>query len=87
MKANMKTVQHLTEQIRLNEERKYRLAIQLHNLEVDRIYNGRSTMHQEQDLMRRIVAADNAVHSLKTKRGMVLKAMRDNQLSLIEEVI
>ena len=85
MLANIENVQYLTEQIRLNEERKYSLAVQLHNLEVDRIYNGRSTMHQEQSLMRNICQVDRDVHSLKTKRGMLLKAMRDNQLSLIGE--
>lgn len=85
MQANMETVQYLTEQIRLNEERKYRFAVQLHNLEVDQIYNGRSTMHQERYLMRRIVETDKAIHSLKTKRGMVLEAMRDKQLSIIED--
>ena len=83
MQANMETVQYLTEQIRLNEACKYRLAVQLHNLEVDRIYNGRSTIHQERYLMRRIVETDKAIHSLKTRRGMLYKAMRDNQLSII----
>jgi len=82
MLANMEIVQCITETIKILEARKYRFAVQLRNLEVDRIYNGRSTMHQEQDLMRSIVQTERAVHSLKTKRGMLYKAMRDNQLSL-----
>lgn len=83
MQADMETVQYLTEQIRLNEERKYRFAVQLRNLEVDRIYNGRSTVHQERDLMRHIYQLDREVHKLKTKRGMIYKAMRDKQLSIM----
>ncbi len=85
MQANMETVQQLTEQILLNEERKYRFAVQLHNLEVDRIYNGRSTMHQERELLRRIHQLGREIHSLKTKRGMLYKAMRAKQLSIIGE--
>lgn len=85
MIANIENIQYLTGQIRLNEERRYRFAVQLHNLEVDRIYNGRSTMHEERSLMHHIYQLGRELHSLKTKRGMLYKAMRDNQLNLIGE--
>lgn len=83
MLATMEQAQQLTDEINTLSLEMYRLSVQLHNLEVDRIYNGRSTQHEGRDLMHRIYQADKARHSLRTQRGMVLKAMRDNQLSLI----
>ncbi len=60
----------------------YALAKALHHLEVDRIYNGRSTQHTERDLMHRMNQIERAIHSLKTKRGIILAALRNTQLSL-----
>jgi len=85
MLATMENVQQLTVEINTLSAEIYRLSVQLHNLEVDRIYNGRSTMHNERDLMHRIHQADKDRHSLRTQRGMTLKAMRDNQLNLLGE--
>ncbi len=87
MQANMETVQYLTEQIRLLTVETANLTIHLQRIQSDRIWNGRSTMHQERELLRRIHQVGRELHSLKTKRGMILKAMRNNQLSLIEEAI
>ena len=84
MLATMEQAQQLTGEINTLSLVIYRLSVQLHNLEVDRIYNGRSTQHTERDLMHRIYQADKARHSLRTQRGMMLKAMRNNQLSLIK---
>lgn len=84
MLATMEQAQQLTGEINALSLEIYRLSVKLHNLEVDRIYNGRSTQHTERDLMHKIHQADKARHSLRTHRGMMLKAMRDNQLSLIE---
>lgn len=85
MLATMEQAQQLTVEINTLSAEIYRLSVQLHNLEVDRIYNGRSTQHTERDLMHRINQADMQRHSLRTKRGMMLKAMRDNQLNLLGE--
>ena len=60
----------------------YALAKALHHLEVDRIYNGRSTQHTERDLMHRINQTERAIHSLKTKRGIILADLRNTQLNL-----
>lgn len=84
MLATMEHVQQLTGEINALSLEIYRLSVQLYNLEVDRIYNGRSTLHNERDLTHRIYQADKSRHSLRTQRGMMLKAMRDKQLSLIE---
>ena len=83
MLATMEQAQQLTTQINALSLEIYRLSVQLYNLEVDRIYNGRSTQHIECSLMHRIYQSDKARHSLRTQRGMALKMMRDNQLSLI----
>lgn len=85
MQANMETVQYLTEQIRLLTVETAKLTVRLQRIQSDRIYNGKSTIHQEQELLRRIHQTGRELHSLKTKRGMLLKAMRDNQLSIIGE--
>lgn len=85
MQANMETVQELTEQIRRLTVETANLTICLQRIQSDRIWNGRSTIHQEQELLRRIHQTGREVHSLKTKRGMLYKAMRDNQLSIIGE--
>lgn len=82
MQANMKTVQELTEQIRRLTVETANLTIRLQRIQSDRIWNGRSTMQREQELVRRIHQLGREVHSLKTKRGMLLKVMRDNQLSI-----
>lgn len=87
MQTNMETVQELTEQIRMLTVETANLTIRLQRIQSDRIWNGRSTMQLEQELMRRIYQLGRELHSIKTKRGMVLRAMRDNQLSLIEEAI
>lgn len=60
----------------------YALAKALYHLEVDRIYNGRSTQHTERDLMHRMNQVDRAIQRLKTKRGTILAALRNAQLSL-----
>ena len=84
MLATMEQAQQLTADINALSLEIYRLSVQLHNLEVDRIYNGRSTQHTERDLMRKIYQTDKARHSLRTQRGMVLRVMRDNQAQLID---
>lgn len=84
MIATMEQAQQLTCEINALSLEIYRLSVQLYNLEVDRIYNGRSTMHTERDLMHKVYQADKTRHSLRTKRGMMLKAMRDKQSSLFE---
>ena len=84
MLTNMEQAQQLTDEINTLSLEIYRLSVQLHNLEVDRVYNGRSTQHIERSLMHRIYQADKARHSLRTQRGMMLRVMRDSLLSLIE---
>ena len=84
MLASMEQAQQLTAEINALSLEMYRLSVQLHNLEVDRIYNGRSTRHMERDLMHKVYQADKARHSLRTQRGMMLKAMRDKQSRLFE---
>ena len=83
MLDNMETVQELTEQIRRLTIETANLTIRLQRIQSDRIWNGRSTIHQEQELLRRIHQTGRELHSFKTKRGMLYKAMRDNQLSII----
>ena len=58
------------------------LAKALHSLEVDRICNGRSTWGTEWGLMLRMSQVERAIHSLKTKRGIILAALRNAQLNL-----
>ena len=87
MQANMETVQELTEQIRLLTVETANLTIRLQRIQSDRIWNGKSTIHREQELLHQIYQLGRDVHSLRTKRGMLFKAMRDGQLSLIEEAI
>ena len=84
MLATMEQAQQLTCEINALSLEIYRLSVKLRNLEVARIFNGRSTQHNERDLMHRINQADKARHSLRTQRGMMLKAMRDKQSSLFE---
>ena len=71
-----------SEHIRTLQDSLYALAKALRLLEVDRIYNGRSTQHTERDLIHRMHQTERAIHSLKTKQGIILAALRGAQLKL-----
>jgi hypothetical protein len=86
MLANMENVQYLTTCINSWEHSLQVIKAEIANNRAWRYFMDSGQNAQRENIL--LLAKRNIereLHSLKTKRGMLYKAMRDNQLSLIGE--